>query len=107
MQVGDFGVQDLHGNAVQYSALKGNVTVVVFIATQCPVSNAYNERMKALYRGLHAQGVKFVFLNANRTEPAADVARHAQEHGFPFPSIRTTPTWWRTASGPPRRPNRS
>jgi peroxiredoxin len=84
-QVGDFGVQDLRGNAVQYSSLKGNVTVVVFIATQCPVSNAYNERMKALYVDYTPKGVKFVFLNANRTEPAADVARHAQEHGFPFP----------------------
>jgi thiol-disulfide isomerase/thioredoxin len=60
------------------------VTVVTFIATQCPVSNAYNERMKALYSDYAPKGVKFVFINANRTESAADVARHAQEHGFPF-----------------------
>ena len=59
--------------------------MVVFIATECPVSNAYNERMKALYADYTPKGVKFVFLNANRTETAADVARHAREHGFPFP----------------------
>lgn len=82
--VSDFSVQDLKGNPVQYSTLKGDVTVVAFIATQCPVSNAYNERMKALYNDYSGKGVKFVFLNANRTEPAGDVARHAQENGFPF-----------------------
>ena len=83
-QVSDFGIKDVQGNAVQFSSLKGDVTVVLFIATQCPVSNAYNERMKALYTDYTPKGVKFVFLNANRTEPAAEVARHTQEHGFPF-----------------------
>jgi peroxiredoxin len=37
-----------------------------------------------LYTDYAPKGVKFVFINANRTEPAAEVARHAQEHGFPF-----------------------
>jgi peroxiredoxin len=50
----------------------------------CPVSNAYNERMKALYKEFSAKGVHFLFLNANRTEPAAAVAQHAQAHGFAF-----------------------
>jgi peroxiredoxin len=83
-QVSDFGIKDVQGNGVQFSSLKGDLTVVMFIATQCPVSNAYNERMKALYTEYAPKGVKFVFINANRTESAADVARHAQEHGFPF-----------------------
>jgi peroxiredoxin len=83
-QVSDFGLKDLQGHEVQFSSLRGDVTVVMFIATACPVSNAYNERMKALYTDYTPKGVKFVFINANRTEPAAEVARHAQEHGFPF-----------------------
>ena len=83
-QVSDFGIKDIQGNGVQFSSLRGDVTVVMFIATQCPVSNAYNERMKALHSEYAPKGVKFVFINANRTESAADVARHAQEHGFPF-----------------------
>ncbi len=82
--VGDFTVADVQGSPVQFSALKGEVTVVTFISTQCPVSNAYNERMKALYNDYAPKGVKFVFVNANRGETAADVAQHAQQHGFPF-----------------------
>jgi peroxiredoxin len=83
-RVGDFGLKDVQGNPVQFSDLKGDVTVITFIATQCPVSNAYNDRMKALYNDYAPKGVKFVFINPNRTEPAAEVARHAQEHAFPF-----------------------
>jgi cytochrome oxidase Cu insertion factor (SCO1/SenC/PrrC family) len=38
-KVTDFNVQDLDGEPVPFSALHGPVTVVTFIATQCPVSN--------------------------------------------------------------------
>jgi thiol-disulfide isomerase/thioredoxin len=63
----------------------GHITAVIFIATQCPVSNAYNERMKALYADYSPKGVQFVFLNANSTEPAAEVEQHRMAKGFPFP----------------------
>ena len=84
-QVGDFTVQDLKGAPVTFNRIKGDVTVVVFISKQCPVSNAYNERMKALYTDYTPKGVHFLFLNSNSTESAAEVAQHAQEHAFPFP----------------------
>jgi peroxiredoxin len=83
-QVKDFTISNLQGNPVQYSALKGDITVVMFIATKCPVSNAYNERMKALYGDYNSNGVKFVFINSNSTEPATEVGEHAASHGFPF-----------------------
>lgn len=83
-RVGDFGIKDVQGNPVEFSKLRGDVTVITFIATQCPVSNAYSDRMKALYGDYTPKGVKFVFINANRTEPAGEVARHAREHAFPF-----------------------
>jgi peroxiredoxin len=83
-KVDDFTVRDLGGAPVQFSSLRGPVTVVTFVSTQCPVSNAYNDRMNALYKDYGARGVKFVFLNANHTEPAAEVASHAKEH-FAFP----------------------
>jgi peroxiredoxin len=83
-QVADFGLRDTGGGEVQFSALRGPVTVVVFVATKCPVSNAYNDRMNAIYRDYGQRGVKFVFINSNQTEPAAEVAEHAREH-FSFP----------------------
>ena len=84
-KVDDFTIRNLKGGDVRFSALRGDVTVVTFISTQCPVSNSYNDRMKALYTDYTPKGVKFVFLNANRTETPTEVAEHASKHGFPFP----------------------
>ena len=83
-RVSDFSLTTLQGSPVRFSDLKGPVSVVMFIAVQCPVSNAYNERMNAIYKDYSAKGVKFIFVNANRTEPASDVAAHAREHQFAF-----------------------
>lgn len=83
-QVTDFPLTQLNGSPTTFSALKANVTLVMFISVQCPVSNSYNDRMKALYEDYAAKGVKFIVMNANRTEPAAAVAEHARAHGFPF-----------------------
>jgi cytochrome oxidase Cu insertion factor (SCO1/SenC/PrrC family) len=83
-KVGNFNLTDLNGQTVNFSALKGNTTVVLFVATKCPISNAYNERMSSLYNDYAAKGVKFVFINSNHNEPAGEVAEHARQHAFPF-----------------------
>src|SRR6202451_1923355 len=83
-QVSDFQVRDLDGQPVAFSALKGPITVVTFIATQCPVSNSYNQRMIDLYKDYASKNVKFIFINANRSEPASEVRDHARRMGFPF-----------------------
>jgi thiol-disulfide isomerase/thioredoxin len=83
--VSDFQVLDLAGGSHSFSSLKGDTTVVVFVATRCPVSNAYNQRLKSLYKDYSAKGVKFIFVNANVNEPAKEVADHAKEVGFTFP----------------------
>lgn len=81
---GEFTLRDLKGAEVAASTLSGNVTAVLFISTKCPVSNAYNERMSALYRDYAPKGVKFVFVNSNQTEPAAEVEQHIRNNGFSF-----------------------
>jgi peroxiredoxin len=82
--VSDFQLTRLSGAPVQFSALKGDVTLLMFVSVQCPVSNAYNERMSALHNDYASKGVKFIVVNANRTEPASTVGEHAREHNFPF-----------------------
>jgi len=64
--------------------LTGKTTAVIFVSVQCPVSNAYNGRMKELYSEYKAKGVDLVFVNANATESQADVAKHAADNGFAF-----------------------
>lgn len=84
-KVGDFEVQDLDGKTLAYSSLRGSVTVVTFIAIQCPISNSYNQRMNALYNEYSPKGVKFLFVNANRTESQAQMREHARSARFVFP----------------------
>ncbi len=84
-KVGNLALKDVSGASVAFDPLKGKVTVIAFIATQCPISNDYNERMKALYADYQGRGVRFVFINSNHTEPAAEVAGHSKQNGLPFP----------------------
>ncbi|HXG32473.1 MAG TPA: redoxin domain-containing protein [Bryobacteraceae bacterium] len=83
-KVDDFTIYDTKGKPVQFASLKGNVTVIMFIATQCPISNDYNERMKAIYNDYAPKGVKFVAINSNHTEPAEEVEQHRIKNGFQF-----------------------
>jgi peroxiredoxin len=83
-KVGDFKLQDLAGKEVTLGQLKGDVTVVTFVSVQCPISNDYNERMKAIYQAYQGK-VNFVFVNSNHTEAAPAVAEHAKQVGFAFP----------------------
>jgi len=71
------------------SMLKDNkLVVVMFISTQCPVSNGYNQRMERLYKTYGKKGVAFVGINANKAESVEDIAAHSKEHGFTFPVLK-------------------
>ena len=57
-KVVDFTLEDYSGKRVTLSDFKdAKATVVMFIATQCPVSNAYNERMVKLYNEFSGKGI--------------------------------------------------
>ena len=85
----DFTLPDADGQAHTLASLKGkNGTVLIFIATRCPVSNGYNERMEKLAEDYAARGVSVVGINANSTEPAAEVKSHAAEKHLTFPILK-------------------
>lgn len=78
---------DLKGSPVAIEPAKGRPTVVVFISAECPISNAYNQRMTALYRS-YSDRVRFVFVNSNQNESDHQVSGHIAQVGFPFPVYR-------------------
>jgi peroxiredoxin len=86
----DFSLTTLDGkNFSLAQAIKSHKAVVVmFIATKCPYSNAYNDRMRDMSAAYEKQGVLFVGINSNKTEPADEVASHAKQHGFAFPLMK-------------------
>jgi hypothetical protein len=60
----------------------------MFIATQCPVSNAYNERMAALYKDYASKNIAFVGINSNKQESVDEIKQHAKDHGFDFTVLK-------------------
>ena len=76
------------GSEIRIDPGTSRATVIVFISAQCPVSNAYNDRMSALFRDYSARDVRFVFVNANQNESAGEVASHSKSAGFPFPVLK-------------------
>ena len=57
-------------------------TVVMFISTQCPVSNHYNERIVALHNDYKDQGVQFIGINSNKNESVEEIAEHNKTSKF-------------------------
>jgi peroxiredoxin len=87
--VADFTLPDPDGHEHTLASLKGkNGTVIIFIATRCPVSNGYNERMEKLANDYAPRGVRIVGINANSTEPASEVKQHAAEKGLTFTILK-------------------
>jgi thiol-disulfide isomerase/thioredoxin len=77
----DFTLPDVSGADRSLKSLAGkNGTVLLFIAVQCPVSNAYNERMEKLAQDYKAKGIAVIGINSNVAEDADAVRGHAAEH---------------------------
>jgi peroxiredoxin len=84
-----FALKDASGKVVDLASVKvPKAAVVIFVATRCPVSNAYNTRMEALARDYGSRGVLFFGVNANREESVAEIADHARTHGLSFPVLK-------------------
>lgn len=87
--VEEFTLPDVDGNQRSLESLAGkNGTVLLFIAVQCPVSNAYNERMEKLAQDYKARGIAVIGINSNVAEDAATVKAHAGENKLTFPILK-------------------
>jgi peroxiredoxin len=85
----EFSLPDVDGTQHSLKSLAGtNGTVLLFIAVQCPVSNAYNERMEQLAADYKAKGIAVIGINANVAEDAAAVKAHAAEHKLSFTILK-------------------
>lgn len=84
-----FSLKDANGTEHSLrDYLKQKYTVLMFIATQCPVSNAYNERMVALYNDYAPKEIAFVGINSNKQESVDEIKEHAAKHGFTFDVLK-------------------
>ena len=85
----DFTLPDVDNKDRSLKSLAGkNGTVLLFIAVQCPVSNAYNERMEKLAQDYKAKGIAVIGINSNVAEDAATVKNHASENKLSFTILK-------------------
>jgi peroxiredoxin len=81
----DFTLPDVNGKPHRLYEFQGKQAVaVIFIATRCPYSNAFNHVMASLAHDYESRGVAVIGINANKTESVSEVAEHARTHGLDF-----------------------
>ena len=87
--IDDFKLPDADGAEHSLKSLTGkNGAVIIFVATKCPVSNAYNDRMEKLAQDYQARGINVIGINSNNTEPASEVKSHAGEKHLTFTILK-------------------
>lgn len=81
----DFTLPDADGTERSLASLKGkNGTVIIWVSVQCPVSNAYNERMEKLAQEYKVKGINVIGINSNVAENAEAIKSHAGQNNLSF-----------------------
>jgi len=88
--VKDFTLKDADGSPHTLYALseEKQATVVVFLATQCPVATDYVERIATLVKVYEKKKVQFIGINSNKQETVAEILEYNKKHGLEFPALK-------------------
>jgi thiol-disulfide isomerase/thioredoxin len=86
----EFALKDPRDNRlVSFADLKTHKAVVlVFLGTECPLSNAYLPVLAGVHREYADKKVAFVGVNSNRQDTPDHVAAHARDQAVPFPVVK-------------------
>ena len=81
----NFTLKDYNGKEFSLSDFKDSKAIVIlFIATECPISNDYNPRMAELYTEYRDKNIAFVGINSNKQESVGDIRTHAKKNDLNF-----------------------
>jgi thiol-disulfide isomerase/thioredoxin len=79
---------DLAGNPVDpLKTAAGKVVVMVFVRTDCPVSNRYAPVIQRL-SAAHPGKVAFWLVYPSKSESAEVIRKHEREYGYKLPALR-------------------
>ena len=65
----------------------GHVLVLLFVRTDCPISNRYAPTIRGLSEKFHGQA-DFWLVYPDRAEPAERIRRHLEEFHYSIPALR-------------------
>src|SRR6185437_9806594 len=86
--IADFTLADSAGKAWKLHEQKTKATVIVFLATECPMSNGYLPALAELAKKHADKGVAVVGIYPHPETTAAQLAAHAKEYQLTFPLLR-------------------
>ena len=88
--VKDFTLKDASGttHALYKRSEEKSATVILFLATQCPIATDYAARIVALVETYDEKGVQFIGINSNKQEKIEEITTYNEKHGFEFPVLK-------------------
>ena len=88
-KIENFTLPDYNGKEHSLSDYKDSkAIVIIFVATECPVSNAYNSRMEDLYNEYSSKDIAFLGINSNKAESVEMIKEHAEENDLTFTILK-------------------
>lgn len=79
---------DLAGKAVSPLQLaNGKAIVLIFVRSDCPISNRYAPTIKAFSHQYRAKAL-FVLVYPDKTETAANISKHLRDYGYDLTAMR-------------------
>lgn len=88
-KVENFTLKDYKGKSYSLKDFKESKAIVLmFVSTQCPVSNAYNDRMAEVYNAFKDKDVTFLGINSNKAEDVENIQKHAAKNGLNFTILK-------------------
>jgi thiol-disulfide isomerase/thioredoxin len=79
---------DLAGNVVQlFNTSSSKTTVLIFVRTDCPISNRYAPELERLYKEF-ASSAAFYLVYADATNTVDVIRKHMSEYGYTFGALR-------------------
>lgn len=86
--IGDFSLEDLAGRTLTQQHFRGSRAVVLlFLGTECPVSNGYAPMMTELASRYAKQGVLVEGVHSDPTVIREQARQHAKEYSLTFPIL--------------------
>jgi hypothetical protein len=81
---------DLDGREVDPLASRPGVraTVLLFVSSECPISNRYAPVIRQLHTSFSTKGVRFWLVYPNASESTGAIRHHIRDFGLPGPALR-------------------
>ena len=88
-KIENFSLKDYNGKERSLSDYRDSkAIVIIFVATECPVSNAYNSRMERIFKDYSQKGISFLGINSNKAESVDRIKEHARENDLTFTILK-------------------